>query len=131
MVVLTACSKEKRIYKNLHNKGGEWNVKSWKATSGAETIELVGSQYGFVSATMNFNEDQNGNLKKIKADGSTFISTFYHSNSATNMTLSKIEGFENAIANYTIEWKKNSLTLTGAGFTSANSEIIVLEKIEN
>lgn len=131
LVVLTACSKEKRIYKNLHKDGGVWNIKSWKSTTGAETIEFVGSPLGFVSATMNFTEDRNGSLKAIDSDGNTTISTFIHSNSATNMTLSKIEGEEGYNANYTIDWEKNSLTLTGMGFSSGNSETIVLEKSKN
>ena len=115
-VLLTSCSKEVKIERNLWKKGGEWNIESYDyssvTTNSSNTININVENCG----TMTFNKEGGGSYV-INIIGSE-SGTLTYSNTADQLTLT-IDG---STSTYDMTWEKDNITLTEATSTTANGQ---------
>ena len=100
---LTSCKKENQIEKNLWNKGGEWNITTWKESgsdNGEVYLEVIKD-----AGTFKFEKDGNGKITFVLDND---VVPFTYTN--TENSLTTILGGEFTII-WTLEWEKNKITL--------------------
>ena len=105
--LISSCSKEDRIEKNLWNKGGEWNIESLIVNQTSTNPIDNYSETLINAGTFLFKEDGSG-FATFTEDGFTETIAFAYSNTEDKLTLIS----DNEAVNYNLSWKKNEVELT-------------------
>ena len=106
--LISSCTKEAKIKKNLWDKGGEWAIESLYQKS-VSTYTPDNSEYTYYNlGTFSFNEDGNGNYT-TDVNGAHSEGNLTYSNTEEKLTLilnNKVRVFD------ILEWEKNKLKIT-------------------
>jgi hypothetical protein len=127
LAVVTSCSKENRINKNLWKKDGVWKIEALHvkqtSTNSADNYEETVSNYG----TMTFYENGSGKYT-FTVQGDTETGTFTYTNTESELELI-IDG---NLRNFSIEeWEKDQLTISiTENFTSSGESITYIETMD-
>lgn len=125
--LVSSCSKETKIEKNLWKKGGEWNIETLLAvqtsTNTADNFTETISNYG----TFTFKEDGSGNYT-ITVDGDVETGTLSYSNTEDKLTLiinSQARVFD------IVEWEKDKMKISiTENFTSDGESVTYKETLD-
>ena len=110
LITLSACSKEKKIEKNLWKNGGEWNIESFNviqtSTYASDNFEESYANVG----TYTFNENGTGVVKLI-IDEFIETSAFTYTNTENQLMIT----IDNDTQYYNlIEWEKDKMKIVYA-----------------
>ncbi|PKR81839.1 hypothetical protein CW751_00430 [Brumimicrobium salinarum] len=112
LLLFSACKKEKKIERNLWNNGGKWDIVKYEeivtSTWPANEKNDVYENYGM----MQFNRAGSGWMIHAE-DYDAYKYDFRYSNTPNELTI-KYHEFDDSDT-YTLDWKKNSFTLTQSG----------------
>ncbi len=127
MASLTSCKKEKKIEKNLWNKGGEWNINSFTANQTSTYAPDNFNETVYNYGTYTFKKDGSG-IYTITVDGNFESGTFTYSNTEDKLTFiinNQARVFD------IIEWEKTKIKITiTEHFTSGGESITYTESME-
>lgn len=130
VLVLTSCSKETKIERNLWKKGGEWNIEKYDysstSTNGSNNISINLKDCGNVT----FNKDGSGEFT-ASFFGTTETDAMTYTNTEDQLTLT-VDG---STTTYDMSWEKDNITLTNqesstdsGGNTTTETESYILKK---
>lgn len=115
--LLTGCSKEVKIEKNLWKKGGEWNIDNYDyssvTTNSPNGITINAEDVG----SMTFNKDGGGSYT-LSFFGSTETGSLTYSNTEDQLTLT-IDGDTDT---YDMVWEKDKIIITNVTTSTSNGE---------
>ncbi|PWH86190.1 hypothetical protein [Brumimicrobium oceani] len=108
-LLFVACSKEKRIEKNLWKKGGEWNIESAQETyKNQEDPSQNYSETYLNYGTLQFDKDGSGSMTFTDGN-SAYSEKITYTNTETELTIFDSEG---AGTVFDLDWERNEITLT-------------------
>lgn len=125
--LLSGCSKEAKIEKNLWKNGGVWNIETLIAhqvsTNPADNFNETLYNYG----TYTFNKDGSGNYT-ITVDGDFEAGNFTYSNTENKLTLII---YNQAVVFDILEWEKNKMKITITDNFISNGESVTYTETLN
>jgi hypothetical protein len=137
LLIISSCSKENRIEKNLWKKGGDWEITQYMSWYGSYNPSQNGGinptqEYYNDCGKFHFSKDGTGTLNLV-IDGDNETWTFHYTNSDKELTLVYDSG---ASQIYKLDWSKNFVTISYEnpsndpdGFPFVDSERFSIDKI--
>lgn len=133
-LVITSCSKENRIEKNLWKKGGDWNINYYSYSYGSDNptspIFPVETHAYDNCGSFHFGKDGSGTIT-FTGDGSTETAAFTYSNTENELTII----VDNVAQVYKMDWEKNVMTISydkpttdPMGYNETDKETFILQK---
>ena len=108
VTIISSCSKESKIEKNLWNKGGEWNIEKVVMTETSSYAPDNSEETIYNAGIWSFKEDGSGNISRTIPGYEEEI-PFTYSNTEDKITLNT---YGIVLVFNITEWKKDELTLT-------------------
>lgn len=132
--LIASCSKERKIERNLYNKGGEWNISHYNylySSSNPGSPLFLNDPESFENCgKFTFNKNGSGSVE-FTVDGSE-TQSFTYSNTEDKLTIVFNSG---GAETYDLQWSKDNVYLTKektstdpAGFTEHDNEYFILKK---
>lgn len=116
--LLTGCSKEVKIEKNLWKSGGEWNIDKYDyssvTTNSTNGITINAEDFG----KLTFNKEGGGSYV-FTVFGSTDSGAMVYSNTEDQLTLTLDGG---SAVTYDMDWEKNKIVITNVETSTSNGE---------
>lgn len=109
VTLLSACSKENKINKNLWKKGGDWELKTYSYEYGVSGTSSYDYEYYEDCGNFKFSEDGTGVVTFKFAGEESYSQAFTYSNTEDKLTL-VIDGSIAQVFNMT--WKKDFIELS-------------------